>query len=116
MCTAGHLSYKQPPPLTLVHSTDINSFHLCHKNLKVRKFSSGLWSSFQPCDLRFEAITSSILSSLDRDGMLFLSLQDLLEEGVGLFSITFSFKDREKRGDDRRERKQKSVRAYLPVS
>lgn len=43
---------------------------------------------------------------------LFLSIKDLLE-GIGLFSITFSFKDREKRGEQRKEREnRKSVRVH----
>lgn len=37
--------------------------------------------------------------------MLILSVQGLLEEGMGRFSITFSFKDREKRGKYRKEGK-----------
>lgn len=45
--------------------------------------------------------------------MLFLSLQDL-EEGVRLFFITFSIKDRDK-GGIKREKIEKSVRVHQLV-
>lgn len=116
VCPAWYLSYKQSPPFTLVHCASLNSSYRVPKNPKVRKYSNGLCSSFQAYHFGSEAVPSFILSSLDKDKKdTLLSIQDLLEEGVGLFSITFSFKDREKRGDYRRERKQKVCQG-LPVS